>query len=298
MKTFDRSVTASAEPRAPFAPGDRRGRRSMTLAVVATAGLLVIPAVNDVAAEDAPIPADDASIFDDLSLTEVMEVLADDEFSFDGRNIVVEDPAPLGPFLEGTGVVRGSRGRRRCGRTAAHRQARQQRRVRAGHRTTAVRLDHDHDSPHPRHHRRVRHRRRGTGSSPPAPSGSSTPATTDRSHRSPLRRSTGRPPPSRRTHDPGPGGQRQPHGCPTRLRRVRHGVELRTATRDLGAQPPTEGLDGERRPGFCPCNSPCRSRRRAATSSSTSPVGGSDDLIRHSPSLPGSPPRVGTSLRC
>ena len=48
---------------------------------------------------------DDATIFDDLSLTEVIQTLADDDFSFDGRNILVEDPAPLGPHHHEPDVV-------------------------------------------------------------------------------------------------------------------------------------------------------------------------------------------------
>ena len=58
------------------------------------------PVQHDAASDTLTESRSAESILDDLTLTDVVETLADDHFSFDGRNILVEDPAPLGPFLE------------------------------------------------------------------------------------------------------------------------------------------------------------------------------------------------------
>ncbi len=63
-------------------------------------GAAMPPAQNDPVAE--PFVVDEATIFDDLTFSEVIETLADDDFIFDGRNILVEDPAPFGPFVDDT----------------------------------------------------------------------------------------------------------------------------------------------------------------------------------------------------
>jgi hypothetical protein len=86
-----------------------RIRRRFTAAL--TLGAILVPTVADASPADGRVaadgsdvvvaPIDEESIFDDLTLTEVIDALADDDFKFDGRNIVVEDPAPMGPFIDG-----------------------------------------------------------------------------------------------------------------------------------------------------------------------------------------------------
>lgn len=136
MGIVDRSASASAGRSHGAAPAQlptsqptgrrhRRTVRSLALTTAAAVGLVVVASGTDVAADDPPVPvapeealpatdivppalpspADEESIFDELTPAEVLEVLEDDHFSFDGGNIVVEDPAPLGPFLEETGVI-------------------------------------------------------------------------------------------------------------------------------------------------------------------------------------------------
>ncbi len=87
-----------------------RARVARRVGTVAALGAVLVPSMVDAApgdtgatetvdetATDDTTTFDDATIFDELSLTEVIATLADDDFSFDGRNILVEDPAPLGP---------------------------------------------------------------------------------------------------------------------------------------------------------------------------------------------------------
>ena len=75
-----------------------------------TLGAALLPAVAEGSSHEPGRPADSgsaeqSSIFDELTATEVIEVLADDAFSFDGSNIVVEDPAPFGPFIDDVAEV-------------------------------------------------------------------------------------------------------------------------------------------------------------------------------------------------
>ena len=93
------------------APRFGRSRAARRVAAVVAFGAVLFPSVADGSpaggavptVEDEPVaetsaPVDNTSIFDDLTVTEVIETLADDDFVFDGRNILVEDPAPFGPF--------------------------------------------------------------------------------------------------------------------------------------------------------------------------------------------------------
>jgi len=93
------------------APRFGRSRAARRVAAVVAFGAVLFPSVAEGSpagdavptVEDEPVaetsaPVDNTSIFDDLTVTEVIETLADDDFVFDGRNILVEDPAPFGPF--------------------------------------------------------------------------------------------------------------------------------------------------------------------------------------------------------
>jgi len=107
---------SDAVPHRRFAPLTIRSRAGRSVAAALALGAVLFPSVaegspddsavppaqDDPFAETIPAPVDDASIFDDLTLTEVIETLADDDFVFDGRNIFVEDPAPFGPFVGDT----------------------------------------------------------------------------------------------------------------------------------------------------------------------------------------------------
>jgi hypothetical protein len=118
MRTFGHPHS-DALVRRRIMPTSVRARVARRLGAAIALGAVLVPSMVDAAPSDtgatetvdettsaettsaetttAETTIDDATIFDELSLTEVIETLADDDFSFDGRNILVEDPAPLGP---------------------------------------------------------------------------------------------------------------------------------------------------------------------------------------------------------
>lgn len=103
MTTLDRPSSDDAQRR-HVAPRFGRSHPARRMAAAVALGAVLFPSIVEASPDDgaAPAvevaPADEATIFDDLSLTEVIETLGDDDFVFDGRNILIEDPAPLGPF--------------------------------------------------------------------------------------------------------------------------------------------------------------------------------------------------------